>query len=122
MRAMERVLESPSIKRAPFAPPFLRAGELLVAQTANILFYLGPRLGLAPRGEADRLWLHQRQLTIADWLVEGHDTHHPIGSGLYYEDQRPEAKRRAAGFRSERLPQVFQYFGKMDPEVFSSAE
>jgi len=119
MRAMERVLESPSIKRAPFAPPFLRAGELLVAQTANILFYLGPRLGLAPKGEADRLWLHQLQLTIADWLVEVHDTHHPIGSGLYYEDQKPEAKRRAADFRTERLPKFLQYFEKMDSRVFS---
>src|SRR5216117_1380233 len=95
MQAMEHMLESPSIKRAPFAPPFLRAGELLIAQTANILFYLGPRLGLAPRSEAGRLWLHQLQLSIADWLAEVHDTHHPIGSGLYYEDQRPEAKRRA---------------------------
>jgi glutathione S-transferase len=119
MRVMEEMLESPSIKRAPFAPPFLRAGKLLIAQTANILLYLGPRLGLAPRSEADRLWLHQQQLTIADWLVEVHDTHHPIGSGLYYEDQRPEAKRRAADFRSERLPKFLQYFEKMDRRVFS---
>src|SRR5437667_399593 len=119
MRAMERLLESPSIKRAPFAPPFLRAGELLIAQTANILLYLGPRLGLAPRGEADRLWLHQLQLTIADWLVEVHDTHHPIGSGLYYEDQKPEAKRRAADFRTERLPKFLQYFEQMDFRGFS---
>src|SRR5437870_6024694 len=119
MQAMERLLESPSIKRAPFAPPFLRAGELLIAQTANILFYLAPRLGLAPRGEADRLWLHQLQLTIADLLVEVHDTHHPIGSGLYYEDQRPEAKRRTADFRSERLPKFLQYFEKMEFRSFS---
>ena len=119
MQAMERLLESPSIKRAPFAPPFLRAGELLIAQTANILFYLGPRLGLAPKAEPGRLWLHQLQLTIADWLVEVHDTHHPIGSGLYYEDQRPEAKRRAADFRSERLPKFLQYFEKMESRSFS---
>jgi glutathione S-transferase len=114
MQAMERVLESPSIKRAPFAPPILRAGELLIAQTANILLYLGPRLGLAPRSEADRLWLHQLQLTIADWLVEVHDTHHPIGAGLYYEDQKPEAERRAADFRSERLPKFLQYFERIE--------
>src|SRR3989454_2577110 len=106
MRAMEDMLQSASIRRAPFAPPFLRAGELLVAQTANILFYLGPRLGLAPRREAERLWLHQLQLTIADWLVEVHDTHHPIGGGLYYEDQKPAARRRPAGFRTERPPKV----------------
>ena len=119
MQAMERVLESPSVKRAPFAPPFLRAGERLIAQTANILFYLGPRLGLAPRGEAGRLWLHQLQLTIADWLVEVHDTHHPVGSGLYYEEQKPEAKRRAADFRTERLPKFLQYFENTDLGVFS---
>jgi len=119
MRAKEDMLESASIRRAPFAPPFLRAGELLIAQTANILFYLGPRLGLAPRGEAGRLWLHQLQLTIADWLVEVHDTHHPIGSGLYYEDQRPEAKRRSADFRTERLPKFLRYFEKMDRRGFS---
>ena len=119
MRAMEHVLASPSIKRAPFAPPFLRSGELLIAQTANILFYLGPRLGLATRGEAGRLWLHQLQLTIADWLVEVHDTHHPVGSGLYYEDQKPEAKRRAADFRTERLPKFLQYFENADFRVFS---
>src|SRR2546428_14034664 len=101
MRAMERLLGRSSIKRAPFAPPFLRAGELLIAQTANILLYLGPRLGLAPRGEADRLWLHQLQLTIADWLVEGDANHHPIGSGLYYQDQKPQARRRAADLRRE---------------------
>jgi len=119
MQAMEHVLESPSIKRPPFAPPILRAGELLIAQTANILLYLGPRLGLAPRREADRLWLHQLQLTIADWLVEVHDTHHPIGNGLYYEDQKPEAKRRAADFRTERLPKFLQYFEKIDFRSFS---
>jgi glutathione S-transferase len=119
MQAMQQMLESPSIKRAPFAPPFLRAGRLLIAQTANILFYLGPRLGLAPEREAERLWLHQLQLTIADWLVEVHDTHHPVGSGLYYEDQKPEAKRRAADFRTERLPKFLQYFDKMDFKVFS---
>src|SRR2546426_7501844 len=110
MQAMEHMLESPSIKRAPFAPPFLRAGELLIAQTANILLYLGPRLGLAPKSEAGRLWVHQLQLTIADWLVEVHDVHHPIGSGLYYEDQKPESRRRAADFRKSRLPKFLSYF------------
>src|SRR5256712_4831497 len=119
MRAMERLLGRSSIKRAPFAPPFLRAGELLIAQTATILASVGPCRGLAPGGEADRLWLHQLQLTIADWLVEVHDTHHPIGSGLYYEDQRPEARRRAADFRSERLPKFLQYFEKMEFRSFS---
>jgi len=97
-----------------FAPPFLRAGELVIAQTAMILHYLGPRLGLAPKGEAQRLWLHQQQLTISDWLVEVHDTHHPIGSGLYYEDQKPESRRRAADFRTTRLPKFLGYFERLE--------
>jgi len=109
-KRMLGILGDRSSKTRPFAPPFLKAGRLLIAQTANILFYLGPRLGLAPRDEARRLWLHQLQLTIADWLVEVHDTHHPIGSGLYYEDQKPESKRRAVDFRRNRLPKFLSYF------------
>ena len=97
-----------------FAPPFLRAGELVIAQTALILHYLGPRLGLAPKSEAKRLWLHQQQLTISDWLVEVHDTHHPVGSGLYYEDQKPESRRRAEDFRTSRLPKFLGYFERLD--------
>jgi glutathione S-transferase len=97
----------------PFAPPFLKSGRIIVGQTANILHYLGPRLGLAPKTEARRLWLHELQLTIADWLVEVHDCHHPIGGGLYYEDQRPESKRRAANFRKERLPKFLRYFERV---------
>ena len=88
----------------PFAPPILRDGEVLVAQTAAILHYLGPRLGLAPKDEAGRLWTHQIQLTLADLVAEVHETHHPIDMELYYEDQKPEAVRRAAGFRRERIP------------------
>jgi glutathione S-transferase len=103
---------APSFPRkfTPFALPYLVAGKRVLSQTANILLYLGPRLRLAPRGEAGRLWAHQLQLTIADWLVEVHDTHHPIGSGLYYEEQRREAKRRAADFRARRLPKYLDYF------------
>jgi glutathione S-transferase len=101
----------------PFAPPFLRAGKLLIGQTPNILLFLGDRLGLAPKSEAGRLWVHQLQLTIADWLSEVHDTHHPIGSGLYYEDQKPEARRRAADFRKNRLPKFMGYFDRVvDPK------
>ena len=94
----------------PFALPYLVAGKLVVSQSANILQYLGPRLRLAPKGEAGRLWVHQLQLTIADWLVEVHDTHHPIGSGLYYEDQKRESKRRSADFLAVRLPKYLRYF------------
>lgn len=97
-------------KPAPFALPYLVAGKLVVSQTANILQYLGPRLRLAPRAEAGRLWAHQLQLTIADWLTEVHDTHHPIGSGLYYEEQKKEARRRSADFLAARLPKYLEYF------------
>ena len=107
--ALMRFLENRS-EQPPFAPPFLKAGSLVIGQTANILFFLGPRLGLVPKNEASRLWAHQLQLTIADWVVEVHDTHHPISSSLYYEDQKREANRRAADFRSERLPKFLDYF------------
>lgn len=106
----EKLLENPKLKHLPFAPPFLVAGKQVISQTAAILFFLGPRLRLAPKIEADRLWLHQLQLTIADWLVEVHDTHHPIGGGLYYEEQKREAKRRAADFLAQRLPKYLDHF------------
>jgi glutathione S-transferase len=95
---------------APFAPPFLTAGKLMIAQTANILHFLGPRLGLAPKNEAGRLWALQLQLTIADFVVQIHDTHHPIGGALYYEDQKKEAKRHAENFRRNRAPKFLGYF------------
>lgn len=96
--------------KSVFALPCLVAGKRVISQTPNILQYLGPRLRLAPKDEAGRLWVHQLQLTIADWLAEVHDTHHPLGPGLYYKDQRSEAKRRAADFRAVRLPKYLDYF------------
>jgi len=99
--------------RPPFAPPFLKAGKLVIAQTANILLFLGPRLGLVPKVEASRLWAHQLQLTVSDWLVEAHDAHHPIGGAFYYEDQKPESKRRSAHFTAERLPKFLGYFERV---------
>ncbi len=113
MPALMRFLESRSVERPPFAPPFLKAGSVVIAQTANILLFLGPRIGLAPKNEASRLWAHQLQLTIADWVGEVHDTHHPISGGLYYEGQRREAKRRTADFRAERLPKFLDYFERV---------
>ncbi|WP_151632523.1 glutathione S-transferase [Noviherbaspirillum aerium] len=110
MAAMMQLMESPELAQLPFAPPFLKAGPQIIAQTSNILLFLGPRLGLAPEDEAGRLWVHQLQLTIADMLTEVHDTHHPIGSGLYYEDQKPEALRRAQDFTRMRLPKFLGYF------------
>ena len=110
MAAMMKLLESRSLARPPYAPPFLKAGKDIIAQTALILFYLGPRLGLAPRDEASRLWAHQLQLTITDIVVEIHDTHHPITSWLYYEEQRPAAKRRTKDFWRYRVPKFLGYF------------
>jgi glutathione S-transferase len=93
-----------------FAPPFLTAGRTVIGQTANILLYLGEREGLAPRSAAGRLWVHQLQLTLADFVVEIHDTHHPIASSLYYREQRREALRRTRHFRDERAPKYLAYF------------
>jgi glutathione S-transferase len=110
MAALTRFLEDDAVKRPPFAPPFLKAGKLVIGQSANILQFLGPRLGLAPKDEAGRLWAHQLQLTIADLVVEAHDVHHPIASALYYHDQKPEAQRRALHFTGERVPKFLAYF------------
>lgn len=110
MRALMRLLDDESLERPPFAPPILKAGKLIIGQTANILMVLGDRHGLAPRSEAGRLWVHQLQLTLADFVVEIHDTHHPIAANLYYEDQRDEARRRATDFRDTRAPKYLGYF------------
>ena len=111
--AMMRFMASARITRPPYAPPFLRAGKLIVAQTANILLYLGTRLALAPRDEAGRLWVHQLQLSITDLVVEIHDTHHPVTTYLYYEEQRPAAKRRTADFWRYRVPKILGYFERV---------
>jgi glutathione S-transferase len=97
----------------PFAPPVLVAEHLVIAQTANILLWLGARHGLAPQDEAGRLWVNQLQLTLADLVDEAHDTHHPIASGLYYEDQKAEAKARAGHFIAERIPKYLGYFERV---------
>ena len=108
--AMQRFLEGPGVARPPFACPFLVDGKRVIGQTAAILLYLGPKLDLVAKAEADRLWTHQIQLTIADLVAEAHDTHHPIASGLYYEDQKKEALRRAEDFRKARLPKFMGWF------------
>jgi glutathione S-transferase len=101
------------IARSSFAPPFLEHEGRIIGQTAAILLYLGPRLGLAPNDEIDRLWLHQIQLTVSDLVAEAHDVHHPVGTGLYYEDQKPEALRRAAEFRTARIPKFLDWFERI---------
>lgn len=110
MSTMIRLLDGSRIKRPPYAPPFLKAGKLMIGQTANVLLYLGPRLGLAPRDEAGRLWVHQLQLTVIDLVKEAHDTHHPLSSQLYYEEQRVAAKRYTSLFWQHRLPKYLGYF------------
>ena len=97
----------------PFAPPFLKAGSLVIGQTANILLYLGSRHGLAPKAEPGKLWVHQLQLTITDFVMEVHDTHHPLGPSLYYEDQRAPAKKRTEEFWKERVPKYLGYFERL---------
>ncbi len=111
--ALMKALENKRSTRPPYAPPFLKAGKLVIAQTALILFYLGPRLKLAPRDEAGRLWAHQLQLTIADMVEHIHDTHHPVSGWLYYEEQKPAAKRRTQDFWRYRVPKFLGYFERI---------
>jgi glutathione S-transferase len=111
--SMMKIIDAKNSAQPPFAPPFLKAGKLIIAQTANILLYLGPHLKLSPRDEAGLLWAHQLQLTITDLVVEIHDTHHPISSWLYYEDQKPAAKRRTKYFWRYRVPKFLGYFERV---------
>src|ERR1700740_1697601 len=107
--ALLEVLDDASCRHPPFAPPFLRAGRQLIGQTANILLFLGDRLDLAPRDAARPRWARPRHVTIADFVVEIHDSHHPLGGDLYYEEQKPEARRRSKRFREDRLPKFLGY-------------
>jgi glutathione S-transferase len=111
--ALLQAMEDEAVKRPPFAPPYLRAGKLLIAQTANILQFLGPRLRLVPRDHSARIWVHQLQLTVADLVDEVHDTHHPIASSLYYAQQKTEARRRARYLTGERIPKYLDYFERV---------
>src|SRR5687767_5269537 len=111
--AIQRVLEGRPPAAFPFAPPVLRQGELVIAQTANILLWLAPRLHLVPADDSSVTYAHQLQLTIADFVGETHDVHHPVSVGLYYEDQKPEAKRRAGHFLGERAPKYLAHFERI---------
>ncbi|MDB5965457.1 MAG: glutathione S-transferase-like protein [Polaromonas sp.] len=113
MAEMMAYLQGPDTPRPPFAPPFLVHGKVVIGQTAAILLYLGPRLGLVGKAEAQQIWTHQLQLTIADVVAEAHDTHHPIATGQYYEDQKLEAVKRAAEFRRERMPKFLGWFERV---------
>jgi glutathione S-transferase len=113
VRALERFLSGGDLERPPFAPPFLKAGRRLIGQSANILLFLGGRLGLAPRDESGKLWTHQLQLTIVDFVGEIHDSHHPIAGAFYYEQQKSAAKRRTKHLLDERIPKFLGYFEKV---------
>ncbi len=127
-KAMMQVLNSKTEPHIPFAPPFLKDGERIISHAANILMYLGPRLGLAPQDEAGRHTLNALQLTVTDLVAEVHETHHPIASGQYYEDQKEAALARATDFRTERLPKYLGYFERVlrqnpvdEPHIFGAS-
>ena len=111
--ALSRTLNDQAVRQPPFAPPFLKDGDFVVGQTAAILQYLAPTLKLVGRSEQARTWTLQIQLTIADMVTEAHDTHHPVASHLYYDEQKPEARRRAASFCSERMPKFLRWFERI---------
>jgi glutathione S-transferase len=113
VKALIAMLEGAGAPQTPFAPPFLRDGDIVVSHVANILNYLGPKLGLAPPGEAQRVFAHGLQLTITDFIAEVHDTHHPISVELYYENQKKEAKARAGALLKERVPKYLGYFERV---------
>lgn len=112
-RAMMHVMNSKTEAHIPFAPPFLKDGDLIVSHVANILLYLGPKLGLTPKDEGLRYVTNGLQLTITDFVAEVHDTHHPIANSLYYEDQKDEAKARSSAFIKERIPKFLGYFERV---------
>lgn len=111
--ALMKFLNGKNVERPPYAPPFLKAGKLVLGQTANILLYLGAELGLAPTSVAGRHWANQLQMTLADFIDEIHDVHHPLGGAIYYEDQKKEAKRRSGMFHELRLAKQLDYYEAM---------
>ncbi|MGZ5835488.1 MAG: glutathione S-transferase [Xanthobacteraceae bacterium] len=108
-----KFLTSETAKMPPFAPPILKVGDRLISHTANILMFIGAHHGLAPADEAGRSWANELQLTVTDFMKEVHDTHHPIASGLYYDEQKAEAKRRTGDFLNVRAPKFLGYFEKV---------
>ena len=112
VKAMTKLMKEPT-GLEPFAPPFIKVGDQLIAQTANILAFLAPRLGLIAPDEASRTAANQLQLTISDFADEAHDVHHPIAAGLYYHEQKVEALRRAPVFIAERMTKFLGYFERV---------
>ena len=111
--AILAILQDPDLERPPFAPPFLLDNGVMIAQAAAILQYLAPKINLIGNEETEKIFAHQIQLTVTDFLMEVHDTHHPLASALYYEDQVEEAKKRSANFIELRIPKYMDYFEKI---------
>jgi glutathione S-transferase len=108
LKMMQATTGTPS-----FAPPFLKSGKLVIGQTANILQFLGTRHELSPATDAGRYWANELQLTISDLVAEIHDNHHPLGTSLYYEDQKAAARQRTDQFWTERAPKFLGYFERL---------
>ncbi len=113
MAHMLRVLGGEEPGALPLAPPFVKVGDIIVSQTAHILAFLAKHLHLPPDDKAEGAEAQQIQLTLADFVDEVHDTHHPIDSSLYYEDQKPAAKRRARHFVKERMSKYLGWLEKI---------
>ncbi|HEX2018234.1 MAG TPA: glutathione S-transferase family protein [Aurantimonas sp.] len=113
MAAMTAFMKGERGAFIPFAPPFLVDGDIAIAQAAEIAAYVGERHGLAPLTEPERHFARTIALTTSDLVAEAHDVHHPLGVGLYYEDQKPEAERRAEGFREERMPKFLGWYERL---------
>ncbi|TGZ76456.1 glutathione S-transferase [Ascodesmis nigricans] len=103
----------PNGNTPPFAPPILKVGNHLLYQTTNILLFLGPKLGLIPDDELGLYQVNELALTAWDLSDEAHNTHHPIGVGLYYEDQKDAAAENAKQFRESRIPKFFGFFNRV---------
>ena len=96
----------------PFAPPYLVVEEggqrTLHWQSAHLCDVVARREGMVSEADASRATA--LGLTLADVMNETHDTHHPLATGLYYEDQKQAAKVRAKHFRESRIPKFLGFF------------
>lgn len=95
---------------AHFAPPVIENEYESISHVAHILAWLAHALNLAPSADRDFRRMVQLQLTVTDFLAEIHDTHHPLGPSVYYEQAREPAIQAGRAFRHDRLPAFLSYF------------